>query len=432
MLKKIFYLLFLILAVGLYLPVPALALTEMVSLFQIENNKFYLNGQQYEMDVAPFIQDGRTVIPVRYLANSIGIRNENIEWDESSSKVTLTNGDTRVELVIGEPEIYVNGVSQAIDVAPLFKDGRVFLPARYIANAFKYSVGWNEKESLISIDKEQSVLNTKQYNDTENHFGLAYPLNWKAAKTSYLNIVFGITSPSEDCNDDFSENILVEHIKDPSVRNMTLDQLVDAAAQSQRNSLTRFDVYKAENRYVDGVPAKHIKARCNNGKMDYCIDQIFAKIQDECFVITFSVKEDKIGSYNKVLYILANSFEILDEARKVLPTGAAEYSGDWGERDSEGLIHPHGKGELTYANGDKYQGDFKNGQKHGYGCYTWENQESYTGEWENDLKDGEGTLIYFDEEEYWQIKSGIWQNDKFIKETEFENRLGPFDKNVGP
>lgn len=32
MLKKIFYLLFLILAVGLYLPVPALALTEMVSL----------------------------------------------------------------------------------------------------------------------------------------------------------------------------------------------------------------------------------------------------------------------------------------------------------------------------------------------------------------------------------------------------------------
>lgn len=430
--KKIYYLLFLILAAGLFLPVPALALTEMVSLFQIGNNEFYLDGQQYEMDVAPFIKDGRTFIPVRYLANSIGISNENIEWDDRSSKVTLTKGNSRVELVIGKPEMYVNGVSQAIDAAPLFKDGRVFLPARYIADVFKYSVGWNEKKALISIDKEQVVWDTKQYNDTENHFGLEYPLNWKAAKTGVLSIVLVITSPPEDCNDDFSENILVQHLKDPSVKNMTLDQLVDTTVQNQRSSLPRFDVYKAENGYVDGVPAKYIKARCNNGKTDYCIDQIFAKVQDECFVINFSVKEDKVGLYDKVLYILVNSFEILDEARKALPTGAAEYSGDWGKPDSEGLIHPNGKGKLTYTNGDEYQGDFENGQKHGYGCYTWENQDSYSGEWKNDLKDGEGTLIYFDANSYWQLKSGIWQNDQFIKETEFKNRLEPIDKNVGP
>lgn len=30
------------------------------------------------------------------------------------------------------------------------------------------------------------------------------------------------------------------------------------------------------------------------------------------------------------------------------------------------------------------------------------------------------------------MKSGIWENDQFIKETEFKNRLGPIDLNIGP
>jgi hypothetical protein len=34
-----------------------------------------------------------------------------------------------------------------------------------------------------------------------------------------------------------------------------------------------------------------------------------------------------------------------------------------------------------YANGNKYEGDFKKGKAHGTGVYNWANGEIYDGEW---------------------------------------------------
>jgi hypothetical protein len=430
-LKKIFYLLFLILATGLILPTPALALTETISSFQIGNNKYNYNGQQYEMDAAPFILEGRTYISVRYLANSIGISNENIKWDDASSTVTLIQGNTKVELIVNKPEIYVNGDCQAIDVAPVIKYERICLPARYIAEAFKYSVDWNQDEALLSINKDHLDWKAKQYSDTGKHFSLYYPSNWTISKENEsIASTLYIVSPPESDNDDFLENIIVIQMKDPEIKSATLDQMVDLIVKNSLSSQAGSEVYKSENMIIDGLPAKYIEAKFNDGKVNLYINQIIVKIQDECFFASISVKNTNL--YDEVKYTLIHSFIILDEARKVLPAQVAEYEGDWSARDSEGLIHPDGKGKLTYINGDEYAGDIKNGQKHGYGCYTWSNQELYQGEWKNDLKDGEGFLVYFDPKKYLQTKFGIWQNDQFIRETEYQYKLSPIDIKVGP
>lgn len=394
--KKIFYLLFLVLATGLFLPASALALTETVSSFQIGNNIYNYKGQQYEMDVAPFVKDGRTYIPVRYLANSIGISNENIKWDDASSKVTLKQGNLMVELIVDKPEIYISGNSQSIDAAPVVKEGRVFLPARYIAEAFRYSVDWNEDEALVSIYKEHLLWESKKYLDTEEHFSLYYPANWIISKQSepMLSTLVIKSPPEGDDDDDFLEHIIVIHIKDPNIKSKTLDEMADFSLKAYL-TLVSSEVYKNENRIIDGLPAKYFEAKCNDGKTDYYSDLTVVKIQDECFVVIFSVKNTDL--YFEVRYTADHSLEILDEARKVLPEGADGYEGDWGARDSEGLIHPDGKGKLTYTNGGWYQGDIKNGQKH-----------------------GEGNLIYYNPENgYWQMKSGIWENDQLIKETAY-------------
>ena len=31
----------------------------------------------------------------------------------------------------------------------------------------------------------------------------------------------------------------------------------------------------------------------------------------------------------------------------------------------------HGKGIITWADGRKYEGEYKNDKKHGYGVFTW-------------------------------------------------------------
>jgi len=124
--------------------------------FQIGLKKYFVNNQLpgYDMDVAPFIQtsENRTFVPVRFLGNALGIRDENIHWNGDTKKVTMTEpGFPVVEMTIGVPEVLSNGKPVPdVDVAPMLVDpGRTMLPARFTAEALGYNVKWDEKLNLV-------------------------------------------------------------------------------------------------------------------------------------------------------------------------------------------------------------------------------------------------------------------------------------------
>ena len=39
---------------------------------------------------------------------------------------------------------------------------------------------------------------------------------------------------------------------------------------------------------------------------------------------------------------------------------------------------------MTWSNGDKYEGEWKDGELHGQGTLTWSSGEKYVGEFKND------------------------------------------------
>ena len=59
----------------------------------------------------------------------------------------------------------------------------------------------------------------------------------------------------------------------------------------------------------------------------------------------------------------------------------------------------NGQGTYTYPNGDKYEGEFKEGEKNGQGTFTFSDGRKYVGEfkdgkpWKGTMYDKEGTLI---------------------------------------
>jgi len=81
-----------------------------------------------------------------------------------------------------------------------------------------------------------------------------------------------------------------------------------------------------------------------------------------------------------------------------------KYVGEWKDNKY------HGQGTYTYADGRKYVGEWKDNKRHGQGTYTTNDGVKYVGEWKNDLPNGLGVRTYADG----RVEEGIWENGKFL------------------
>jgi hypothetical protein len=105
------------------------------------------------MDVAPYIKEDRTYVPVRYLAYSLGVAEDDVTWDGDARKVGISKDNTDIALVIGSPVMFVNGQSTRMDVSPEITNDRTFLPARWVAEALGAEVEWDDtsREAIIKM-----------------------------------------------------------------------------------------------------------------------------------------------------------------------------------------------------------------------------------------------------------------------------------------
>lgn len=60
----------------------------------------------------------------------------------------------------------------------------------------------------------------------------------------------------------------------------------------------------------------------------------------------------------------------------------------------------NGTGIMVFNSGNKYKGEFKNGERHGQGRFVWGSGAKYDGQWQNDKMHGQGTYIYPDRRVY--------------------------------
>lgn len=84
--------------------------------------------------------------------------------------------------------------------------------------------------------------------------------------------------------------------------------------------------------------------------------------------------------------------------------GDAGYSGrgqlTWanGDKYSGTVVSgvPSGEGQMNYASGDRYEGGFKQGVPDGQGVYSWKSGSRYKGNWSGGKKQGRGVLTWPD------------------------------------
>ena len=67
-------------------------------------------------------------------------------------------------------------------------------------------------------------------------------------------------------------------------------------------------------------------------------------------------------------------------------------------------------GTYTWANGDKYIGEYKDGKGHGQGTYTWANGDKYIGEHKDGKKHGQGTYTFANGKK----NNGYFMNNEYV------------------
>lgn len=89
------------------------------------------------------------------------------------------------------------------------------------------------------------------------------------------------------------------------------------------------------------------------------------------------------------------------EAKKKKYPNGDRYEGEW----KDGA--PNGNGKMIYANGDIYIGSWLSGNKHGKGEMAYANGDHYEGSWRIGAKDGDGKMIYTNG----SIYEGSWKTE---------------------
>ncbi len=109
-----------------------------------------VNGETVTNDVAPVIVNDRTMLPIRFVAETFGAT---VEWNETTRAVNVTLGDVKVSLIVGEGFAIVNGEAKVLDSASFIENDRTYLPVRFVMESLGLKVEWNETTRQVTVAK---------------------------------------------------------------------------------------------------------------------------------------------------------------------------------------------------------------------------------------------------------------------------------------
>ena len=134
-----------------------------VPAYAADNVTVNLNGSQMNFDVAPMIENGRTLVPFRKIFESLDCA-VSYTKENGVQTVTANRGNKWITLEIGRNEITVDGETKTLDVAPKIVNGRTLVPLRAISESLDCTVDWSADTKTVDIQKKQG-----QYAVTSAH-----------------------------------------------------------------------------------------------------------------------------------------------------------------------------------------------------------------------------------------------------------------------
>lgn len=135
---------------------------------QIGSNNAYIKGKPLILDSCAFIENGRIMVPLRFIAQSLGAR---VDWISTERKIIVRTPGKTIELwakplpilpddgvLWGDAgnfhwqEAIVNGNKVFLDAPPIIRFNRTIVPLRFLSESLGYKVKWYQVKNMIEVN----------------------------------------------------------------------------------------------------------------------------------------------------------------------------------------------------------------------------------------------------------------------------------------
>lgn len=131
----------------------------------IGHKSYTRDGEKLTMDVAPFATNNRTLVPLRFLVESLGGQ---VEWVQESQEVHIAYKGHQLVLPLNSTTMTVDGKSVKIDTPAMVKKERTFVPIRFVVENLGLEVGYDQASKRVTILEKQEILKEKEQMPEEN------------------------------------------------------------------------------------------------------------------------------------------------------------------------------------------------------------------------------------------------------------------------
>ena len=130
-----------------------------------QNCKVKVDGELVAFSTQPFIESGRTLVPLEGLFEKLGAQEK---WNSGENKILIEDKYTCIELAVDSKTAYIlrkydlsgSREKKELDVAPKLIDGKVFVPLRFVAETLGAAVDWDEEHQTAIIETKEAHVET--------------------------------------------------------------------------------------------------------------------------------------------------------------------------------------------------------------------------------------------------------------------------------
>lgn len=119
-----------------------------------------IDNRPIYFDVAPQKIDGRVMVPLRAIFESLGAE---VGWESSTQTITGKKADVVVTIRLNDTKAQVGSKTVTLDVAAIQIEGRTFVPARFVAESFGADVKWDDSQKQVIITTGAAMPEGRYY-----------------------------------------------------------------------------------------------------------------------------------------------------------------------------------------------------------------------------------------------------------------------------